>query len=133
LLRFGAQGKTVFKYLIQIKKKAGMSRQAFVDYYENIHAPLVLKLLPTIRTYRRNYLVFDDPMLQVDRRQGDENDAGYDVLTECIFESRAEAAAFFAAFSQPEVFARIKADEDNFVEPGHAKVFIVETHESPLP
>jgi uncharacterized protein (TIGR02118 family) len=123
----------MFKWIVHIKKKKGMSRAEFIDYYENKHVPLIRRLLPKIAVYRRNYLVFDDPMLSVDARGGSENDAGYDVLTEDIFDTREEAQALMAAFADPEIHAQIKADEANFVEPGHAKMFIVEVYQSAIP
>lgn len=61
----------MFKWIVHIKKKAGMSREAFIDYYENHHLPLCRNLIsmpPHI--HNRNYLIFDDPMLQVDARGG---------------------------------------------------------------
>jgi uncharacterized protein (TIGR02118 family) len=123
----------MFKWIVQIRKKAGMSREEFIDYYENKHEPLIRRLLPRYPIYRRNYLVFDDPMLKIDNRGGDADYAGYDVLTESVFPTRADAEAFMAAFAQPEVFAAIKADEANFVEPGHAKMFVVEVYQSRIP
>jgi hypothetical protein len=77
--------------------------------------------------------VFDDPMLKIDNRGGDADYAGYDVLTESVFPTRADAEAFMAAFAKPEIMAAIKADEANFVEPGHAKMFIVEVRQSAIP
>jgi uncharacterized protein (TIGR02118 family) len=123
----------MFKWIVQIKKKAGMSREEFIDYYENKHEPLIRRLLPRYPIYRRNYLVFDDPMLTIDNRGGSAADAGYDVLTESVFPTRADAEAFMAAFAKPEVRAAIKADEANFVEPGCAKMFVVEVYQSRIP
>ena len=123
----------MFKWIVQIKKKQGMTRAEFIDYYENKHEPLIRRLLPRYPIYRRNYLVFDDPMLSIDGRGGSADDAGYDVLTEGVFDTREDAQAFMAAFAKTEIREQIKADEANFVEPGHAKMFIVEVYQSAIP
>lgn len=123
----------MFKWMMAIKRKNGISHQAFIDYYEKKHAPLLRSLLPPMRVYRRNYLTFDDPMFAVDGRGGNDDDLDFDVITEVIFSTREEAEALMAAVARPEIFAKIKADEENFVEPGRAKCFVVEVYQSPIP
>jgi len=120
----------MFKWIVQIKKKQGMSREQFIDYYENKHEPLIRRLLPRYPVYRRNYLRFDDPMFQVDARGGNVNDAGYDVLTESVFATRRDAEIFMATFARPEICEEIKADEGKFVEPGPSKMFVVDVYQS---
>jgi hypothetical protein len=119
----------MFKWIVHIKKKEGLSREDPIDYYENKHEPLILSLLPKLAVYRRNYLV-DDPIIGVDGRSGNIHNVGYDVLTECVFKNREDAEEFVAVLSRPEVIGRIKEDEANFVEPQHDNVFVVEVRES---
>jgi hypothetical protein len=121
----------MFKWIVQIKRKNGISKEEFIDYYENKHEPLILSLLPKLAEYRRNYLV-DDPIIGVDGRSGDIDKLDFDVLTECIFKNREDALEFVAVLSRPEVIGRIKEDEANFVEPQHDNVFVVEVRESKL-
>jgi hypothetical protein len=123
----------MFKWMMAIKRKNGISHQEFIDYYENTHAPLLRSLLPPMYIYRRNYLTFDDPLFAVDGRGGGNTDLDFDVITEVIFSTREEAEALMAAVANPEIFAKIKADEDNFVEPGRAKCFVVKVCQSPIP
>lgn len=123
----------MFKWIVMIKKKKGMSREEFIDYYENRHEPLIRELLPRSVVYRRNYLIFNDPMLNADGRGGDAEEAGFDVLTESVFSTREDAEALMKAFASPGIFERIRADEDNFVEPGHAKMYVVEVRQSAYP
>lgn len=123
----------MFKWMMAIKRKSGISHQEFIDYYENIHAPLLRKLLPPMYIYRRNYLSFDDPMFAVDSRGGGGGDLDFDVITEVLFNTREEALALMAAVAKPETLAIIKADEANFVEPGRAKCFVVSVFQSPIP
>ena len=124
----------MYKYLILMKKKASLSREEFMDYYENQHVPLMRSLVSGREIYRRNYLVLDDPMFSIDGRLGDADSLGFDVITECAFPTRSEAeAAKAAALASPENLARVKADEANFCEPGSVRMFVVEVRQSPIP
>lgn len=121
----------MFKWVIAIRKKRGLSREAFIDYYENHHVPRMTALVPLPAIYRRNYVVLDDPLLAVDGRGGGEEDLPFDCLTECVFDTREEAQRLVAAFSRPEILAIIAADEAHFIEPGCQKMYIVEVRGAP--
>ena len=45
------------KEMLLIKRKEGLSLQEFMKHYEEVHAPLILKLCPSVRKYVRNYVV----------------------------------------------------------------------------
>jgi EthD domain len=47
----------VFSFL---SKRDDIDTQAFIDYYENNHVPLVLSVADTPTGYKRNYLVRGD-------------------------------------------------------------------------
>jgi hypothetical protein len=120
--------------MLLMKRKAGLSRAQFIDHYENRHVPLLRELAPGREVYRRNYLVFDDPLFQVDDRDGGAANMGFDVITESIFATRADAeAARNAVLADPDTLRRVKEDEAHFVEPGTVKIFIVEVRQSPIP
>lgn len=116
----------MFKWVIAIRKKQGLTREAFIDYYENHHVPRMQALIPLPGRYRRNYVVFDDPLLAVDGRDGVGETVPFDCLTECVFDTREEAERLVAAFSSPEILAIINEDEARFIEPGCQKMYIVE-------
>lgn len=124
----------MFKWVALIKKKQGVSSAEFMDYYENRHIPLLIELFPQwekAKLYRRNYLKFDDSVVAADNRDGVSDDAGFDVITEVMFETREDADALLgAAFKQPENFAKVLEDENNFIEPGNAKMYVVEVRET---
>ena len=124
----------MYKYMILMKKKASLSREEFINYYENQHVPLMRSLASGRDIYRRNYVVMDDPMFAIDGRLGEADVLGFDVITEIAFPTRADAeAAKAAALATPENLARIKADETNFCEPGSVRMFVVEVRQSPIP
>jgi hypothetical protein len=117
-----------------MKKKAGLSRAEFIDYYEDKHVPLMRELALTREIYRRNYIVFDDPMFDIDGRSGAADPIAFDVITESIFATRENAeAAKNAALATPENLKRVKADEANFIEPGSVRMYVVEVRQSPIP
>jgi len=120
----------MIKLIVAIKRKRGMSAEAFRDYYETRHVPFCEKLLPPMAIYRRNYVVTDDPLVGGvgEDRAMDEDD--YDVFTEAIFQTRAEAQTFLDGLFRPEILTRIQADEANFMEPGTVKFYLVDSRES---
>ena len=63
--------------------RASHETEAFIDYYENHHVPLVLSLASTHVVYKRNYLVWGDEF----NREDDAID--FDVVTELVFSERA--------------------------------------------
>ena len=44
------------KGLALLKRNPGLSPEEFRKHYEEVHAPLALKLVPTIRKYVRNHI-----------------------------------------------------------------------------
>lgn len=66
----GQDGPPAVKQVVLLKKKPGMSREAFIKYYESMHAELALRILirngkPLFAAYKRNYPIpggrFDMP------------------------------------------------------------------------
>ena len=105
----------VFAYL---SKKQGLETQAFIDYYENHHVPLVLSLAPAPPVYKRNYVVRGDAL----NRQ--EDAIGFDVVTELVFPDR---AAFDDWIARLGVEA-IGADEERFLDRSRSRACIIEEH-----
>jgi hypothetical protein len=66
-----------------LSKREDLETQAFIDYYENHHVPLVLSMAPTPTIYKRNYLVRGDEFNR------EEETIDFDVITELVFPDRA--------------------------------------------
>lgn len=98
----------MLKLIAYVTAKTDLSREAFIDYYESRHVPLVRKLLPMVGAYRRNYVT---PGLL---RAGDQ-EVDYDAVTELEFADQAALDAFWETIGQPDVNAAIRADEANFL------------------
>lgn len=76
--------ETTYKILLFMKRKPGMSLEAFRDYYENHHVPLALKYSQGITRYVRRYLT-----PQRHAESGTCEELAYDVITELWFADEA--------------------------------------------
>lgn len=110
------------KSIALLRRRADLSRQQFIDYYERRHAPLILSLLPGIVEYRRNFALFDGAYVNPGAAPFD-----FDVVTELWF---ADYDAAMAVAVLPDVAARIAADEANFLDRSATRMFVVEEHVS---
>lgn len=122
----------MFSTILTIRKKRGLSREEFIDYYENKHTALVGKLLPsTLLQYRRNYVIDEDPLSRrLAAGRGDDAEMpDIAVITEARFATREDAEALVEAFLSDDVLPQILADEANFIEPGGVRWRVVEVYE----
>ena len=117
--------RIMIKLIGLLKKKPGLTRQAFIDYYEHSHAPLVSRLVPIGPDYRRSYT---DRM----RVNGQEVDDAfeYDVISEVWFDQAEDYAAFAEAMRKPEIFGQIVADEENFLDRSASRILMVTEYRS---
>ena len=115
----------MIKVIIFIAAKAGISREAFRDYYETNHVPLVRRLLPMIGRYTRNYLE-GPPMWRPDEPAPE-----FDVVTELWFADQAAFDAFVITVRNPEISRQIAADEANFLDSTKTRLHLVEEQIAP--
>lgn len=106
----------MFKVLAFLTKRKDMKRQAFIEYYENHHVPLILSLAPPPVVYKRNYLEKGDDIKQ-------DGVIDFDVVTELMFPDQATYLAWGA-----KVGEQAARDEMNFLDRSQTKSFIVEEH-----
>ena len=108
-----------------LKRRAGMSREAFVDHYETRHRLIGEQVLGGWATcYVRRHL---QPVA------GDERDHDYDVVLEIDFPDRATMDACFAAMREPAIAAMIAADEELLFDRSRSRSYFVDEHRSDLP
>ena len=117
----------MFKAVCLIRRKDGMSREAFVERYENGHAVLCRDLIPHMVRYVRRYVVPGETVLYEGAPALD-----FDVVTELWFESRATHDAAMAALAEPEKAQLLAEDEKQLFELSSIRRFVVEEHESAL-
>jgi hypothetical protein len=122
----------MFSTILTIRKRRDISREEFIEYYENAHTALVGHLLPsTILQYRRNYIIDEDPLSRrLAQGRGDDTEMpDVAVVTEARFATREDAEALVEAFLSDEILPRILADEAHFIEPGGVRWRVAEVHE----
>jgi len=116
------------KIVTLLKRKAGMSREDFVRYYESRHAVLAAEVVPGLMDYRRMYI---DPGRPAFGMPADS--LGFDVITTLVF---ADAAAYENAFqtlARPDIAQRIAEDEEHLFDRACIKAYIVDEYISELP
>ena len=116
-----------FKLIALIKKKDGLSRDEFIQYYESNHVPLILKASPTMADYRRNYVIPSSSAEKVHAA-----DADYDVITEAWFRTKEDFIQWRRGGGDKELQERIMQDELNFLDRSSVRMFLVEEYKSDI-
>jgi uncharacterized protein (TIGR02118 family) len=113
----------MFRVVAFLAKKDGMSIDAFSNYYENHHVPLVLSLAPPPLVYKRRYLTRNNELTQSG------NVVDFDAITEVCFE---DEASFRKNWLTPLVLAAtgraIAEDEERFINRSKTRAYIVDEH-----
>lgn len=118
------------KLVALFKFKPGLSRAEAIDYYENRHVPLILKLFPDhFVDYRRNY--FEPDLLVPGHVSTPPPPRDSDMMTELWFESRERFDAMISAMGDPAIGDRVAADEANFLDRTSMTMFLVSEHRTP--
>jgi hypothetical protein len=73
--------KKLFKIVLFIKRRPGMSLEDFMQYYEEKHVPLALKYSAGLTAYKRRFVT---PHAHFET--GECSDLGFDVITELSFD-----------------------------------------------
>jgi EthD domain len=118
----GAMVKMVF----MLKRKPGMSRADFIQYYESHHRLLGEKYVPNAVRYVRRYL---EPVPGPWSKPADE----FDVLTELWFANQQEADKAMKHLSEPAIHEEIAQDEARLFDRSRSQVYIISESESAIP
>ena len=111
----------MFKCMALLRKRADISREQFIDYYQNNHSVLIRSLLPGIIDYRSNFLDMEGAFLFPDAAPID-----FDVITEIWLEDRAAYDRFITASADPEIARQIAEDEEHLFERKASRMVVVE-------
>ena len=118
----------MFKVMVMIKRKRGMSMQDFINYYETRHAPLGASKVPNLKRYVRHFIrPYGNDVYSAD------SEPPYDVLTEIWFDDEADFQRGMAYLTDPETAAIVGADEEQLFEKSSIRFMIMEDHETALP
>jgi hypothetical protein len=116
-----------FKILIFLKRRPGMSVEAFRDYYESHHAKLCEKYTTGVQRYMRRFL---DPL--PDRATGTTEDLPFDVVTELWFKDEAVFEATVRYLSTSSMPQEVIEDEERLFDRAISRVATVIECESLL-
>ena len=108
------------KLLLFLKRKPGLSREEFRDYYEGRHVPLCLKYMAGAERYVRRYLEPTPGMSEPE----------FDVITELWFKDRRSVDSVLATLTKDAMPADVITDELNLFDrtkSRHHAVFECET------
>ena len=103
----------MLKIVVFIRRKAGLSRAEFQDYYENHHRKLISTIADHIVDYRRSYPI--------------DEGAEFDCLTEIWTRDEAQLKQLQAAYRQ--AYPIISADEKNFLDQASLRTVVCEEHD----
>ena len=103
--------ETTYKILLFMKRRPGMTLEAFKDYYETHHAPLCEKYARGISRYMRRYLT-----AHRNPETGATEELAYDVITELWFEDKALFDGTLKYITTTIMPDDIVADEKNFFD-----------------
>jgi uncharacterized protein (TIGR02118 family) len=116
----------MFKVIALLTRKPGISREAFIEYYETRHVPLIRSLFPDIADYRRNYVDLTGAIIADGTTAPD-----FDSVTELWFPDRKGYDAMLKAHFETDAGERVAKDEENFLDRSKTRFFIVEETGAP--
>lgn len=120
--------KDIYKILLFMKRRPGMSMEAFQDYYENHHAPLCAKYASGVSRYIRRFLTpHPNP------ETGEKGELPYDVITELWFEDEAVFRGTVGYLSTSIMPDEVVADEKRLFDRPKLRMATVVERESVLP
>ncbi len=106
----------MFKVFAYMAKREDITSDAFIDYYENHHVPLVLSLAPMPRVYKRNYVV------RGDAANLESPTIDFDGITELVWGDRAGFEDWITRLGVPE----IAEDEARFLDRSKTRAYVID-------
>lgn len=122
------KAERMYKAIALLKARPGLSRERFIAYYEQHHVPLILRLMPQIKDYRRNYVQTRGAYLAAGVAELD-----FDAVTELWYSTEADYQAAMAVLNDPAILKQIADDEEHFLDRDKTRMFVVEEHASGSP
>jgi hypothetical protein len=122
----------MIKQVVFLKRRADMTMQEFMDYYENQHSQLSKRIgakppLPNAQRYVRRYLTAEKNPLT-----GEVIESGYDCIMEIWWNTREDFDAAMKGLANPEHLAARMADERKVFASNSNPVCTVEEYDSPV-
>ena len=118
----------MIKVVALLKKKPGMSREAFIKRFEEGHVPLIKEIIPFYNKYRRSYIIDDERFKSSHVTNAAPIDRDIDVFTEMWFDTRENYEKMLTALADPVIGGRITEDEGDFLDRDTMIVYMLEEH-----
>jgi hypothetical protein len=110
----------VFKLIVCTKRKPGLSHEQFRQVYESRHVPLILRVTPLMRGYRRNYVT-------PNAEYGMAAEGPFDCITEAWFDTAEDYRRHHDGLAAaPDTVAEITASEEQVFDRARTQVFFAE-------
>jgi uncharacterized protein (TIGR02118 family) len=113
----------MYKVAALIKRKPGLSRAEFMEYYERSHAPLARKCFPQIVQYRRNFIDLNGAIIMPGMPEPD-----FDSVTEIWYRDREAYDEMLSTHFMKGVQETIENDERNFLDQTMTRMIKLEEH-----
>ena len=110
----------MIKLTMLIRRKDGMTREEFREYYETNHIPLAEAHTPYLVGYKRNFIV--------DQFAGEDQ---FDCITEFWFDVEVDYAEVRATLFPADVQKMMAEDEANFIDRSRSQLFLIDEQASP--
>ena len=114
-----------FKILLMMKRKPGLSVEAFRNYYENHHVPLVTRGASGMTRYLRRYLEPQDHP-----ETGPAGELPWDVITELWFDDEDVFRGTLAHLTTTVMPRAIVEDEEKLFDRDSFRIATVVEHET---
>lgn len=121
----------MIKIVLLLRKRPDLTREQFIDYYENKHVPLVMGLIGDyFADYKRSYVRWDNPVSAHAAGDfvGPNGQQRFDVVTECWFKDEATMMACFDKAQRSEIAETIARDEENCFDRSSIRSLIVDEY-----
>jgi uncharacterized protein (TIGR02118 family) len=109
------------KPIALMRARSDLAPGAVRALYEDEHAPLVMRLMPMIRDYRRNYIDLQATALVPGAAWPD-----FDIVTELWFDDVAGLEAFLLAMAEGPEGQALRADSARFLVRGATRMLRVD-------
>lgn len=121
------EATTVYKIMLPMKRRPGMTTEEFRDYYENNHAPLAAKYSTALLRYRRTYL---EPHAHPET--GPASEPPYDVITELWFDDEATYRSTLEYLTTTKMPPEIVEDEERLFDRSSFRIVTTVERETDL-
>ena len=123
----------MFKQVVLLKRRPGMTTEEFKHYYENYHSKLHERVgkgepfMPTAQRYVRRYITPERNPIT-----GEVIDPGFDCIMEIWWNSRDDFESSMRHIGSPEILPHIIEDEKQLFATHSNPVLSVEECDSPV-